>query len=155
MRSRWIFGALGGLALVIGANPVRAAQDDLARDVRRGIVALNREASTDAGEREVASLLAAEFHVSSDDVEAQRKGFRFTYGDLAVGHALAGAAKREMTALALEYLRGKGWDQIAAELGVSLEPAKVFLDRVRSKIAGRPAMPGPPAYTPFGTGGSR
>jgi hypothetical protein len=86
-----------------------------ARGIDRAAVGVNR----------VASLLAADFGMTEEEIVMQRESLRVSWGDLTIAHTFADSDKGGMTVAQILELhdRGMGWGQIAAGLGFRLSDA--------------------------------
>ena len=102
------------------SNPQGRASADrnltaAARDIDRASV----------GETRVAKFLADEFGMSVEEILAEKRVLRTSWGNLAIAHTLAASDKQGMTVAQVLQLhdRGMGWGQIATGLRYNLDDA--------------------------------
>jgi len=82
------------------------------------------------GDTIVASRLAGDLGLTSDQLMAQRTRYASGWGELMVAHSLLGGARTDMTIDELYLLRseGLGWGQIAHGMGLELGPTMAALN---------------------------
>jgi hypothetical protein len=87
--------------------------------------AVAKKTNSDAeaqGEAKVASRLAGEFGMTSEQLAAQKQELGCSWGDLMIAHSLDANATADVTAAQLVQMHsdGSGWGTIAAGLGLKL-----------------------------------
>jgi len=161
-----VFVALCGLGF-LGVQP--SWGEDPAAELDRHGKAVNRAASTPAGEQRVVEHLSKELGVPAETLRAQRKQSKLGWGELLIAHRLSQKTGVPVEDLIAEHKAGKGWGKIArehdAKLGEIVSEVKKSSKAleataekghkakpVEKKKAGHPGKPGPKAGVEGGEG---
>ena len=102
--------------------PVNTGETALER-IQRMAAKINKEASTEEGEAAVKERLSQQLRCPPDTLEWQRTTWGIGYGDIAMVHGFAKAAKKKTTPAEVYEMRrsGMNWEAIAKDLGVKVD----------------------------------
>ncbi len=112
------------------SSPTQAKETALQR-IQRAVARINAEAATPAGEEAVVARLSRQLGIPPDALRQQQRDWGLGYGEVAMAHGFARAAKKPTTAAQVVELRrsGKNWEAIGKELGVKLDAVAARMKR--------------------------